>query len=115
MTNVFLGIGGNLGDRRGTMRAAVQALRPELARVQVSSLYETVAWGLTDQPDFLNAVLRGDTSLKPLELLDKIQAIENKLGRVREQHWGHERSISTSCSTAAKSSTNRVSLSPIPT
>ena len=88
MTNVFLGIGGNLGDRRGTMRAAVQALRPELARVQVSSLYETVAWGLTDQPDFLNAVLRGDTSLKPLELLDKIQAIENKLGRVREQHWG---------------------------
>ena len=54
----------------------------------MSSLYETVAWGLTDQPDFLNAVLRGDTLLRPLELLDKIQAIENKLGRVREQHWG---------------------------
>lgn len=86
--DIFLGIGGNLGDRRETMRSAVQQVRSVLDEVRVSSLYESDAWGVTDQPDFLNAVVRGKTSLTPLELLDALQAIENQLGRVREQHWG---------------------------
>ena len=88
MTNVFLGLGGNLGDRRGMMRAAVAGLRELLDDVLVSSLYESAAWGVTDQPAFLNAVVRGRTDLAPLELLDATQAIEHDLGRVREQHWG---------------------------
>ena len=88
MTNVFLGLGGNLGDRRETMRSAVEAIREVIDHVRVSSLYESAAWGVTDQPAFLNAVVRGRTSLKPLDLLDAMQAIENDLGRVREQHWG---------------------------
>lgn len=88
MTNVFLGLGGNLGDRRETMRSAVEAIREVIDHVRVSSLYESAAWGVTDQPAFLNAVVRGRTSLKPLDLLDAIQAIEIELGRVREQHWG---------------------------
>ena len=88
MTNVFLGIGGNLGDRRESMRSAVAALRQIIDDVRVSSLYESAAWGVTDQPAFLNAVVRGRTTMKPLELLDATQAIENNLGRVREQHWG---------------------------
>ncbi len=88
MTNVFLGIGGNLGDRRATMRLAVAEIRAVVEDVRVSSMYETAAWGVTDQPSFLNAVLRGSTELSPLELLDAMQAIENQLGRVRTQHWG---------------------------
>ena len=88
MTNVFLGIGGNLGDRRATMRRAVSEIRTVVKDVRVSSLYETAAWGVTDQPSFLNAVVRGKTELESLELLDTIQAIENQLGRVRTQHWG---------------------------
>lgn len=88
MTNVFLGIGGNLGDRRKLMRSAVAGLRLLLDDVRVSSLYESAPWGVTDQPAFLNAVLRGRTSLEPVELLDATQAIENDLGRVREQRWG---------------------------
>ena len=88
MTNVFLGLGGNLGDRRETMRSAVEAIREVIDDVRVSSLYESAAWGVTDQPAFLNAVVRGRTTLKPLDLLDAMQAIENDLGRVREQHWG---------------------------
>ena len=88
MTNVFLGLGGNLRDRRETMRSAVEAIREVIDDVRVSSLYESAAWGVTDQPAFLNAVVRGRTSLKPLDLLDAMQAIENDLGRVREQHWG---------------------------
>lgn len=88
MTNVFLGLGGNLGDRRETMRSAVVAIREVLSDVRVSSLYESAAWGVTDQPAFLNAVVRGRTTLNPLDLLDAVQSIENELGRVRKQHWG---------------------------
>lgn len=53
-----------------------------------SSLYETAAWGITDQPDFLNQVLLVESVLSPIELLDAIQWIENKMGRVRERKWG---------------------------
>ena len=88
MTNVFLGIGGNLGDRRRLMRAAVAEIRGVLDDVRVSSLYESAPWGVTDQPAFLNAVVRARTSIEPLELLDAMQAIENDLGRVRKQRWG---------------------------
>jgi len=88
MTNVFLGLGGNLGNRREKMRSAVDEIRKLVDDVQVSSLYESAAWGVTDQPAFLNAVVRGRTSMTPLDLLDAIQAIERNLGRVREQHWG---------------------------
>ena len=88
MTNVFLGLGGNLGDRRELMRSAVVELRQVVDDLQVSSLYESAAWGVTDQPAFLNAVVRGRTTLPPLELLDAVQAIENDLGRVRGERWG---------------------------
>ena len=88
MTNVFLGLGGNMGDRREMMRSAVAGIRRVLDDVAVSSLYESAAWGVTEQPAFLNAVARGRTSLEPVELLDALQAIEHDLGRVREQHWG---------------------------
>jgi len=88
MTNVFLGIGGNLGDRRQMLRSAVREIRQVIDDVRVSALYESAAWGVTDQPAFLNAVVRGRTSLPPLQLLDAMQAIEHDLGRVREQRWG---------------------------
>ena len=88
MTNVFLGLGGNMGDRREMMRSAVAGIRCVLDDVAVSSLYESAAWGVTEQPAFLNAVARGRTSLEPVDLLDAMQAIEHDLGRVREQHWG---------------------------
>ncbi len=88
MTNVFLGLGGNLGERRAHMRQAVAELRQVLDEVRVSALYESAAWGVTDQPAFLNAVARGQTNLPPLELLDATQAIERELGRVRGRRWG---------------------------
>jgi len=88
MTNVFLGLGGNPGDRRELMRSAMAEIRQVVDDVSASSLYESAAWGVTDQPAFLNAVVRGRTSLNPLDLLDAVQSIENELGRVREQRWG---------------------------
>ena len=85
---VFLGLGANLGDRRATLRAAVLRLREVVSELRVSSLYESEAWGMTDQPPFLNAVARGETARTPIALLDAIQEIEHDLGRVRKQHWG---------------------------
>lgn len=87
--DVFLGLGGNLGDRRANLRAAVQQLRALLGELRVSALYETAPWGNTDQPSFLNAVARGRTTLAPLDLLDQTQAIERELGRQRgNRRWG---------------------------
>lgn len=89
MAEVFLGIGGNLGNREANLRRAVELLRPSLAGLRASALYETPPWGDAGQPPFLNAVLRGAASLEPLDLLDELQRIEAALGRVRTaRRWG---------------------------
>ena len=53
-----------------------------------SSVYETEAWGVTDQPKFLNQVIKIETALSPQQVLQEIQRIEEKLGRVRLAMWG---------------------------
>ncbi|MCB1386032.1 MAG: 2-amino-4-hydroxy-6-hydroxymethyldihydropteridine diphosphokinase [Nitratireductor sp.] len=67
--------------------AAIDAL--DTARVAaVSPLYRTAPWGDTDQPDFLNACLRIETCLPPLDLLDRLKAIEKELKRRKTRRWG---------------------------
>jgi len=80
----YLGLGSNVGDRRGHLRAAVAALDDHGVEVDaVSSLYETEPVGeLLDQPDFLNAVARVRTELDPESLLDLCKAIEVERGRM---------------------------------
>lgn len=56
--------------------------------VRVSSLYETAAVGVTDQPDFLNAVAEVETSLTAVDLLGALLNLENLLGRKRTIRWG---------------------------
>jgi len=86
---VYLMIGGNLGDRERNLKIARAAIEAEIGRiVQTSSIYETAAWGVTDQADFLNQALAVETGLLPFEVLDQIQAIEQKMGRVKLQKWG---------------------------
>ena len=63
-------------------------LHPEIHVLEQSIIMETEALELTDQPPFLNAVLKISTSLAPLLLLETTQAIENKLGRVRRTDKG---------------------------
>lgn len=86
----YIGLGGNLGERTENLRAAIEHIKKirgvELLRV--SSFYETAAWGITNQPDFLNAAVKISAELKPLELLDELQRIELELGRVRLERWG---------------------------
>ena len=87
--DVYLSLGANLGDRVKTLRTAIERIKKisgvELLRV--SSFYETAAWGVTNQPDFINAAVKIRTTLEPLELLDALQKIEIDLGRVRREHW----------------------------
>jgi 2-amino-4-hydroxy-6-hydroxymethyldihydropteridine diphosphokinase len=88
MQTVYLGLGSNLGDRAATLRAAVKALGPEVALAAQSSVYETPAWGVEDQPAFLNMAVRATTALTPDELRIHVKAIEAALGRKPTYHWG---------------------------
>ncbi|MFR2078748.1 MAG: 2-amino-4-hydroxy-6-hydroxymethyldihydropteridine diphosphokinase [Streptococcus sp.] len=90
MTRVYLSLGSNMGDRQGYLQKAVKALNdlPETEVKAVSSCYETAAWGLTDQADFLNLALALETKLPVETLLRSCQQIEKDLDRVRHEHWG---------------------------
>ena len=80
----FLGLGSNVGDRLGTLRAARDALpRHGVRVVAASSVYETAPQGeLLEQEDFLNACLEVETELGVEQLLDACKAVERELGRV---------------------------------
>ena len=81
LTAVALAIGGNMGDRAATLRAAVRLLAADgVAVTAVSSLYETPPWGYTAQPPFLNGAVRGETDLAPLDLLRLAKEIEREDG-----------------------------------
>jgi 2-amino-4-hydroxy-6-hydroxymethyldihydropteridine diphosphokinase len=79
----LLGLGSNVGERRGQLQAAVAAL-PSIgvAVLASSSTYDTDPVGeVPDQPSFLNACVRVETGLEPLELLDSVKRLERELGR----------------------------------
>ncbi len=90
MTGAVLGLGGNIGDSRTLIATAIDRLaaNPKIDVTAVSALYRTPPWGKTDQPAFLNAAARVDTTLSPRELLDTILDIERQLGRERGERWG---------------------------
>jgi 2-amino-4-hydroxy-6-hydroxymethyldihydropteridine diphosphokinase len=79
----LLGLGSNVGERRAHLQAAVDGLGPIGVRgLACSSTYDTDPVGeLLDQPSFLNACLRVQTELEPLELLDAVKGLERRLGR----------------------------------
>jgi 2-amino-4-hydroxy-6-hydroxymethyldihydropteridine diphosphokinase len=81
---VAIALGSNLGDRALYLRRAVYELGRVVRVVRVSSMYDTEAVGAPlGSPRFLNMVVIGHTTLPPLALLDALQAIEARLGRVR--------------------------------
>jgi 2-amino-4-hydroxy-6-hydroxymethyldihydropteridine diphosphokinase len=90
VTPVVLALGSNIGDRLANLQGGVDALcaEPGLQDVAVSPVYETIPVGGPDQPDYLNAVLVAATSLPARAILDRSQAAEAGLGRVRAERWG---------------------------
>jgi len=86
MNSTYLLIGGNLGNRIENLAMARSLIENELGKIiKASSIYETVAWGITKQPDFLNQVLLIKTKFPPEKMMQLILSIENKMGRVRTQ------------------------------
>lgn len=87
---VFVALGSNLGDRAAMLeqaRAGLEAI-PATAVVAVSSVLETEPLGPPGQDNYLNQMVELRTSLDPLELLNHLQALELRLGRIREERWG---------------------------
>jgi 2-amino-4-hydroxy-6-hydroxymethyldihydropteridine diphosphokinase len=84
VTRVAIALGSNLGDRRAHLQFAIDRLRQILTDVRVSSIHETAPEGVDGpQPDYLNAVVAGFTTLSPLALLQTLLAIERERGRTR--------------------------------
>ena len=88
MNNVYLLIGGNVGNRLQNLRHAVDQLSSWGTVVQHSSIYETAAWGKTEQPSFLNQALEYQTDLAPQALIRTILQIEEEMGRRRTEKFG---------------------------
>jgi len=90
-TTAYIGLGSNLSEPIKQVQSAIRELATieQSKIIKTSSLYLSKPMGPQDQNDYINAVLALDTPLSPLQLLDALQAIENKAGRVRKKNrWG---------------------------
>lgn len=86
---VVLGLGGNEGNVSETLNKSHNMIRELIGEIDLqSSFYQTKAWGIESQPDFINQVIRVGTDLQPKEILIKCLEIEKILGRERKQKWG---------------------------
>lgn len=93
MEIVYFLLGSNLGDRKGYLNEAKKLLIKTVGReMRSSAVYETQSWGVANLPDYLNQVIEMETGLLPLLILEKTQAIEEKLQRERTNKW-HSRTI----------------------
>jgi 2-amino-4-hydroxy-6-hydroxymethyldihydropteridine diphosphokinase len=82
-TDVAIALGSNVGDRRATLNAAVDALRHLVGGLRVSPFYDTPYVGTEIQPSVLNGAVVGTTSLPAHALLERLLAIEQEFGRTR--------------------------------
>jgi 2-amino-4-hydroxy-6-hydroxymethyldihydropteridine diphosphokinase len=88
MSNIFLQTGTNLGNRLENLAKANRWIEKQVGKIIcLSSIYETEAWGITQQPLFLNQVLIVETELPAQEVLETILKIETRLGRIRKERW----------------------------
>jgi 2-amino-4-hydroxy-6-hydroxymethyldihydropteridine diphosphokinase len=90
-TIAYVGLGSNLSEPIKQVQAAIDEIKKleQSLVINVSSLYLSKPMGPQDQNDYINAVLALETTLAPVKLLDALQKIENKAGRVRkENRWG---------------------------
>ncbi len=92
--HIYLGIGGNLGDRVSILSSSLTAIQKRIGPIERrSSLYETPPWGYTQQPEFLNAAVALKTNLPPLEILGIAKELEQAAGRATSHPRWHERPL----------------------
>ena len=85
-TEIYLGLGGNLGDPPATFQQTLKKIGHFAKVTKVSKLYKSKPYGFADQPDFYNAAAQLASELSPLDLLAQLQELEKQLGKkvVRE-------------------------------
>jgi 2-amino-4-hydroxy-6-hydroxymethyldihydropteridine diphosphokinase len=89
MNRAFILTGSNMGDREGQLKTAKQLLQQECGDIlSASSVYETAAWGKTDQPAFLNQAIELQTKLNAKLLIRRLLKLEKMLGRERKEKFG---------------------------
>ena len=89
MNKAFLLTGGNMGEREENLLAAIEHINQHCGLItNSSSLYETAAWGNTEQPAFLNQALEIETELTARQLMRRILKVEKLMGRVRKEKYG---------------------------
>lgn len=89
MADAALGLGSNLGDKRGNLTRAITRLADQGLRIIARSAdYRTPPWGPVAQDWFVNACLLVRTGHSPRALLDLCLKVESELGRVRDQRYG---------------------------
>jgi len=83
MVDAYIGVGSNLGNRKKNIFTALSLLNLEkdITIKKCSSIYQTKPWGYKNQPEFLNAVWKIQTTLSPEKLLSVLKKIEKKIGR----------------------------------
>ena len=87
MTEVYLALGSNVGDSKANIEQAVQLLSSSIKDIRQAPIYRSKAVGVTDQPDFLNTAISGQTELIPAELLKFIKDVETRIGRIDRGRW----------------------------
>lgn len=86
MIRAVLSIGSNMDDRYELLQTVFDEFAPEI--VAQSPVFSTPPWGVTDQDEFLNAVLIVEVEQSPMELLRRGQRLEEAAERVRVKRWG---------------------------
>jgi 2-amino-4-hydroxy-6-hydroxymethyldihydropteridine diphosphokinase len=94
MPSAYLGLGSNIGDRYAFIKKAIVKIKSNkrIKVIHCSSIFETEPWGLKEQREFLNCVIKIETDIPPVELVNEMKEIETKLGRKKKEMWG-EREI----------------------
>lgn len=89
MNKAYLLTGGNMGNREEQLATAKQLIHQQCGSIsKASSLYETAAWGKTDQAAFLNQALEVETELNARQLMRHLLKIEKQMGRLRKEKYG---------------------------
>src|ERR1019366_6456645 len=88
MTVVYLALGSNVGDSAANIAEAIKLLGNSIESIKQAPLYASKAAGYTDQPDFVNTAVSGETSLNPEQLLSFVKDIEQQIGLINRFRWG---------------------------
>lgn len=88
MLTYYIALGSNLGEREAYLAQGLEGIERVAENLKVSLWYDTPPWGPVKQDSFLNGIVRCESTLPPLEMLQALLRIEEQAGRVRTLRWG---------------------------